>query len=179
MIWCGGGELGPEYLGYIDPGGLNVSGDGAFRVGPGGLPALVVFGGGSIVMRSIITRILSCSIAACEFLLAARSDSIWLRSWAPSDRRLLTNVSTFFSMLSTVSFISLYQFFALWRPANRSRNSWYARLYLPTTDPRCLCIDSYLLCSARTRLSCKRLLKVTVNSRISAACLWLAWTRRF
>ena len=36
-----------------------------------------------------------------------RSASIPDRSWPPSDRRLLTNVSTFLCSDSTVSFISL------------------------------------------------------------------------
>jgi len=123
---------------------------------------------------SIRPRSRSRSRSACPLALAALSCSIWLRSWAPSDRRLFTNVSTFLSKLSTVSFISLYHCFALWRPASRSRNSWYIRLYLDITMDRCRVIASYLLCSDLTLLSCNRALKVAVSSFISDDCLWFA-----
>jgi hypothetical protein len=126
---------------------------------------------GSIDIRSIRPRSRSRSRSACPLALAALSASIWPRSWAPSERRLFTKVSTFLSKLSTVSFISLYHCFALWRPATRSRNSWYIRLYFDMTEDRCRVMDSYLLCSALTLLSCNKALKVAVSSFISDDCL--------
>ena len=124
-------------------------------------------------------RSLSCSSSACADLLLDLDCSIWFRSWAPSDLLLLTNASTFFSKLSTVSFISVYQFLALCSPEVKSRNSWYALLYRLITVERCFWICSYLLCSDRTRLSCKRALNVAVRSFIKEDCLWFAWSRRF
>lgn len=126
---------------------------------------------GSIDIRSMRPRRRSRSLSACPLALLARSASIWLRSWAPSDRRLFTKVSTFLSRLSTVSFISRYHCLAAWRPASRSRNSWYTRLYLDITAVFCLFILSYLLCSERTLLSCNKALKVDANSFMSDDCL--------
>jgi hypothetical protein len=90
----------------------------------GELLALEDDGVGSIDSRSISPRRRSRSLSAWPPALFARSCSIWFRSCAPSDLRLLTNVSTFFSRLFTVSFISLYHFFAAPSPASKSRNSW-------------------------------------------------------
>ena len=61
---------------------------------------------GSTDIRSMRSLSLSRSRSAWAPELLALSRSIWPSSWAPSERRLLTNVSTFFSRLSTVSFIS-------------------------------------------------------------------------
>jgi hypothetical protein len=73
-----------------------------------------------------------------------------------------------------VSFISVYHFLALSRPASRSKYSWYILLYFVVTAERCRVIPSYLLCSALTLLSCKRALNVDVSSFMSEDCLWFA-----
>ncbi|KAH6607807.1 hypothetical protein Trco_004120 [Trichoderma cornu-damae] len=108
--WFGGGDVGP---GFLPGAGVGLP--------DGGLAGAAC--PGSTDMRSMRPRSRSRSSSACWLLLDDRSCSIWLRSWAPSDLRLLTNVSTFFSRLSTVSLISEYQFLALCRPASRSKNS--------------------------------------------------------
>lgn len=79
---------------------------------------------GSMDIRSISPRRRSRSLSACPPEFAVLSASIWCRSCAPSERRLLTKVSTFFSRLLTVSRISLYHFLAELKPDSRSRNSW-------------------------------------------------------
>lgn len=66
-----------------------------------------VDGGGSMDNRSINCFSLSLSLSSWPDALLALSRSIWFRSCAPSDRLLLTNVSTFFFKLWTVPLISL------------------------------------------------------------------------
>jgi hypothetical protein len=62
---------------------------------------------GSVDKRSINCLSFSLSRSSCPEATFALSRSIWFNSWAPSDRRLLTKVSTFFFKLSTVSVISV------------------------------------------------------------------------
>ena len=70
----------------------------------GGLLGDIVVG--DIDIRSMISFNRSRSLSAWPPALFCLSRSICASNWAPSERRLLTNVSTFFSRLSTVSFIS-------------------------------------------------------------------------
>lgn len=62
---------------------------------------------GSMESRFMSSCILFCSAAACPPAALFFVCSIWCSSCAPSALRLLTNESTFFSKLSTLSFISV------------------------------------------------------------------------